>query len=427
MTDTTNEPARPGALGRAPVAEPTTNAMLRQFIENPYPMLSMLRGMTPVFHDPIAGRYMLLKAADVDAALRNHAYSRDPHKAAAGSLMRGLLANNTTPDDNMSMLFLDPPDHTRLRGLVSKAFTPRAVEALRPRVAAIAGGLLDAVAGEAEFDLMPAFADPLPTLVIAEMIGVDPADQKRFKAWSDVLVLSLNPFITDEDRERVRQTGEELAAYFQAVIADRRAAPRDDLTSRLIAAQEGGDRLSDEEMIITLVLLLVAGNVTTTDLIGNGVLALLENPEQLQALRDDPALIPNAVEEMLRYDPPVVETARIPLADVEIAGQTIPAGQTITPTLASANRDPAATPDPDRFDVRRENIHHWSFGGGIHFCLGAPLARLEAQEALRVLLDRYPALRPAPGSTPERKLTPGFHGLASLRVAVTDSDKPQAS
>ena len=300
---------------------------------------------------------------------------------------------------------------------MNKAFTPRAVERLAPRIGEIAAGLLDAIGAAHEFDLIAAFAGPLPTIVIAEMLGVDPADRLDFKRWSDLGVQIFDPTLSDEARADVQRASEALDAYFRRVIRERRAEPRDDLISSLIAVEESGERLTEDQIVTMCALLLAAGNVTTTDLIGNGMLALLRHPEQLQRLRDDPALMKNAIEEMLRYDSPVVEASRQPLDDATIAGCPVGAGETVELMLAAANHDPAIYPDPHAFDIGRADTHHHSFGGGIHFCLGAPLARLEAQLAFEALLARFPSIRLADEPLDYRTL-PGFQGVRRLNVVV---------
>jgi cytochrome P450 len=315
------------------------------------------------------------------------------------------------------MLFQDPPAHTRLRALVSKAFTPRAVERLRPRIRGIGDRLLAAIAGQRRFDVIETFAGPLPVIVIAEMLGVDPADRRDFKRWSDAEAMSLNPLLTADEQAAVAAANAELNAYLQRAIAERRADPRDDLISALTAVEEGGEQLTDTEIVTMCELLLAAGNVTTTDLIGNGIWLLLRHPEQLQRLRDEPALIANAVEEVLRFESPVVQTARIAMSDMKIGGCPIHRGESVLTVLAAANRDPGEYEEPDRFDVTRRDVHHRSFGGGAHFCLGAPLARLEAQIAFAAFFQRFPRIRLADEPLEWRAL-PGFRGLAKLRVEV---------
>ena len=388
-------------------------ALHPEFQRDPYPVLEKLRRLDPVHHDTTLNRYVLTGQDDVDALLFDRSLSVDPRNAAPGTFeaMFAFADREGEP----SMLFSDPPYHTRLRGLVSKAFTAKAVEQLRPRIQQVVDELLDAVDGEGEVDLIEAFAGPLPTIVIAEMLGVDPADRADFKRWSDLGVMAFNPLLTAEERALVDEAGAALDAYFRRAIEERRTRPRTDLITSLIFAEEDGDRLTDGEIVSMCSLLLGAGNVTTTDLIGNGVLALLRNPEELRKLREDPTLIKNAVEEMLRYDSPVIQSGRIPLADSVIGGIEIGAGQSVSPMLAAANHDPAAHPEPDKFDVSRQDTDHHSFGGGVHFCLGAPLARAEAQVAVGTLVRRFPALRLSESPLEWRRV-PSFRGLARLPV-----------
>jgi cytochrome P450 len=382
---------------------------------DPEPAHDALREHDPVHHDQVLRRWLLTKHDDVDTLLRDRSLSADPRNGAPETFMAAFveLRHGREP----SILLLDPPEHTRLRGLISKAFTPRAIEQMAPRIEQIAANLLDAVAGSDGFDLIAAFAGPLPTIVIAEMLGVDPADRLNFKRWSDDGVMAFDPLLSAELRERAEASSAERDAYFSRAIADRRAAPRADLISAMIAAEEDGVRMTDDELVTMCGLLLAAGNVTTTDLIGNGTLALLRNPDELRKLRDDPSLIKNAVEEMLRYDPPVTETGRIPLDGTEIRGCPISGGESLVPVLAAANHDPAVYPDPHRFDITREDTHHQSFGGGVHFCLGAPLARLEARIALGALVQRFQRLRLGDAALEYRRI-PGFRGLVRLDVLI---------
>ncbi|MBI2766202.1 MAG: cytochrome P450 [Chloroflexi bacterium] len=404
----------------APAGEPTpqhpeAGVFATSFITNPYPVLQHLREATRAHYEQLTGRWILTRQADVAPVLADRSHSRDPRNAAEGTMMRQMSAANESRP--ASMLFLDPPDHTRLRGLVNKAFTPRAVERMRPRTRQIADELLDAIGDRPAFDIIADYAAPLPTTVIAEMLGVDSHDRAQFKAWSDLVVAGFNPFLSAEEQRLRDEAGEALRSYFAREIAARRGAPREDLLANLIHAEEEGDRLTEEEMITTCVLLLVAGNVTTTDLIGNGVMALLQNPDQLCLLRDDPSLIVNAVEEMLRFDSPVTMTGRILMEDAEIAGCPMHKGQSVTPSLASANHDPAVHPDPERFDITRSHIEHHSFGGGAHYCLGAPLARMEAQVAVNALLARFPGIALG-GGEPVHRLLPGFRGFTTIPVVT---------
>ena len=381
------------------------------FAERPHEAFDLLRERAPVFYDEAFHRYLLTRHDDVDAVLRDRTLSVDSRKSAPDAFM-ALFASE--PGRDPSILLMDPPEHTRLRSLVTKAFTPRAVESMAPRIREIVDELLDAIAGQPGFDLIVSFAGPLPTIVIAEMLGVDPADRADFKRWSDIGVMSFDPTISPEARQAVRDASAELDAYFRRAIAERRAQPRDDLVSSLLAVEDDHGALTEEQVVTMCGLLLAAGNVTTTDLIGNGVLALLRHRDQMARLRADPALIKNAVEEMLRYDSPVVETGRQPLDDREIAGCPVGVGQSLSVMLTAANHDPAAYPEPHRFDIERADTHHHSFGGGAHFCLGAPLARIEAQTAFAVLLARLPSLRVL-GS--ERQPGVVLRGLKSLRAA----------
>jgi cytochrome P450 len=385
------------------------------FRTDPYPVLARLREREPVHYDSIIKRWVLTRQAEIDRVLRDRTMAVDARKANEGTYMRLFvpLASGREP----SMLLLDAPDHTRLRSLVNKAFTPRAVELLAPRIREIVGDLLEAVSGQEGFDVIEAFAGPLPVIVIAEMLGVDPGRRADFKRWSDLTVTRFNPLLTEEQRALMVDGLKQLDAYLQGAIAERRARPRHDLISALIAVEEAGDQLTDDEIVTMCGLLLAAGNVTTTDLIGNGVWTLLRHPDQLRKLRDDPSLIKNAIEEILRFESPVVQTARIPMDDVEIGGCPMHRGESVLASLAAANRDPEAYPEPDRFDITRQDVHHHSFGGGAHFCLGAPLARLEAQLAIAALVQRFPNLRLAEEALEWRAL-PAFRGLTKLRVFV---------
>jgi cytochrome P450 len=382
------------------------------FREDPYGVLDVLRESDPVHRDTALKRWVVTRHDDVDRVVNDRSLSADPRKALPGTYMALF-----TSEDEPSILFLDPPDHTRLRGLVSKAFTPRAVERIAPRIQEIADELLDAVAGKDAFDVMAAFAGPLPTIVIAEMLGVDPADRDDFKRWSDQTVEAFNPVLTEAQRERVAAANTAMREYLRNAIEERRRSPKDDLMSALVAVEESGDQLTTQEIVTMCALLLAAGNVTTTDLIGNCVYALLTHPEQLNDLRSDPALIENTIEEVLRFDSPVVETARVALQDMEIEGCPIQQGESILTFLSGANRDPAVYVDPDVFNIRRDDTHHHAFGGGIHYCLGAPLARLEARIAVGTVVRRFPNLRLAEAELEWRAL-PAFRGLIRL-LALT--------
>ena len=317
-----------------------------------------------------------------------------------------------------TMLSVDPPEHTRMRKLVSKAFTPKSIGALRPRIQEIVDEILDGLEGRAEFDLIAELAWPLPVTVIAEMLGVPPEDRARFKRWSDEMIATLGGgSMGSVVFERARQSNRELAEYFTEVMAQRRAEPRDDLISGLVQAEEAGDVLSEDEIIGTAALLLVAGNETTTNLIGNGMIELFRHPAEMERLRDDPSLLPSAVDELLRYAGPVLTTRRLCREDAQIAEALIHKGDAVVTIVAAANRDPRKFADPDRLDVARNPTDHLAFGDGIHFCLGAPLARAEGEIAIGSLLRRYPKLRWL-DKEPQWGGTFAIRGVTSLMVGV---------
>lgn len=383
------------------------------FREDPYPILAELRAREPVHHDVTLGRYVLTRHDDVSAVLRDLELWSDPRKANPDTFIRRFLLRDR--DEEPSMLLMDDPGHRRLRDLVRRSFTPRAIESWRPRVRGVAERLaapLDA----AGFDAISEFADPLPAVVIAEMLGLDPSAHDQFKAWSDsIAVTGFNPAPAPDQVVASEQARERLDQFFLEQIDARRRAPGNDLISDMVGAELQGDQLTDTEIVSQCNLLLLAGNITTTDLIGNAIKALLDHPDQLARLRAEPDRLPNAIEEVLRFESPVTQSGRIANRDLEIGGVEIRKGENVSVILAAANRDPAVYPDPDRFDVARDDTHHHSFGGGRHFCLGAHLARLEGQEAIRALLARFDDLRPGAGGH-EWAATPTFRGLARLAV-----------
>jgi cytochrome P450 len=312
------------------------------------------------------------------------------------------------------MLFRDPPEHTRLRGLVNKAFTPKVVEGLRPHMQRLVDGLLDAAASRGEMDVIAELAFPLPVTVIAVMLGVPEEDHRRFNAWSRELTLTLEPVIPADHLLRAGRAAEEIIDYFRHLVARKRQRPGDDLLTALIHAEEQGRRLDTEEMLANAVLLLVAGHETTVNLIGNGALALLHHPEALARLGREPGLIESAVEEVLRYDSPVQITSRLVREDTTVGGQPVQRGTEVLMLLGSANRDEARFAQPDRLDLARPDNKHLSFGGGAHYCLGAPLARVEGQLALGALARRFPKLRLA--GEPARRPSAVLRGLTRLPI-----------
>ena len=395
------------------MADVQFNPMDPEFVADPYPFYHRLRTEDPVHHSPL-GFWVLTRYDDVVAALR------DPRlaKEAIASFVAARFGA-PVPAMGLSMLDRDPPDHTRLRGLVSKAFTPRVVEGLRPRIQQIVDSLIDRVTARGSMDLIEEFAYPIPVIVICEMLGVPVEDHERFKGWSLDIARGLDLLWLGPDSEVGRRSvssRQALAEYFRGLIAQRRAAPRQDLLSGLIAAEEAGDKLNETELLATCILLLIAGHETTVNLIGNGTLALLRHRDQLERLRREPALIGTAVEELLRYDGPVQRTARIPSEDVTFGGRTIPRGEMVMPFIGAADRDPAQFRDPDGLDIGRADNRHIAFGWGIHFCLGAPLARIEGQIAIGTLAQRLPKLELAT-DWPEYRQSLTLRGLKALPVA----------
>lgn len=372
------------------------------FKANPYPTFATLREQEPIRRITLPDRrtgWLITRYEDADAVLRDQRFAKDvrhvftkeelgqlfPVSQQAGQQLTGAAVLNR------HMLSADPPDHTRLRALINLSFTPRLVEQWRERIQAIADELLDAVQDRGEMDLIDDFAFPLPMTVITEMLGVPPEDRTKFRLWSsEVVEASGNP----ETFERTRGDMLLFGAYLHTLIEEKRKQPAEDLLSKLIQAEAAGDSLSEVELISMVFLLLIAGHETTLNLIGNGALALLEHPNQMEKLKRDPELIKTAIEEFLRYQSPVMtSTQRWARQDVEFAGQQMHRGDSVLVVLASANHDTEAFHDPEELDVTRQENRHLAFGKGIHYCLGAPLARLEGQIAISTLLRRMPNLR----------------------------------
>ncbi|MFG2874839.1 cytochrome P450 [Streptomyces sp. NPDC048337] len=370
-------------------------AYAEEFNADPYPFYAALRSAGPVHRVVLGGERSWLVVGHEEArqALNHPALSKD-------WLGTELFGNTPASAAASNMLEADPPHHTRLRRLVAREFTPRRVEALRPRVQEVTDELLDALAAapDRRADLIAALAAPLPMTVICELLGVPDLDRARFRFWSGEIVAPVDPAGTDG------RVLEQMTAYLYELVEAKAKTPGDDLLSALIRTRdEDGDQLSPEELIGMAFLLLVAGHETTVNLIGNGVRALLAHPDQLAALRADPdGLIEGAVEEMLRYDGPVQHaTYRFARTDLEIGGIRIETGSSVVVALAAADRDPSRFAEPDVFDIRRPAQGHVAFGHGIHFCLGAPLARMEGRVAIRTLLDRFPTLSPTPDTPPD--------------------------
>jgi cytochrome P450 len=388
---------------------PNDHPLPVQFREDPYPLYQYLLANAPVEWNDVLGTWTLARYADVVNCLTDARFSAERTAASAQRQGRAAIAR--------SILVSDPPDHTRLRSLVQNAFTPRMVDQLRPRIVAIVGELLERMAQRSgTLDLISELAYPLPVVVIAELLGVPAEDRVKFQEWSSVAAASLDPLVPPDLASRFEQARGSLHAYLRGIIAERRREPRADLISALVAVEEGGDVLSEPELVIMCTLLLIAGHQTTVNLIGNATLALLRHPDQLARLREDPNLIASAVEELLRFDSPVQMTARIAMEPMEIGGHPIGAGEWVLALIGAANHDPAQFAEPETLDLSRNPNPHIAFGRGIHFCLGAPLARLEGQIAIGRLLRRFPNLTLA--GEPVRREQVTLRGLASLPVAV---------
>ncbi|MBO0783002.1 MAG: cytochrome P450 [Ktedonobacteraceae bacterium] len=389
-------------------------------LHNPYPIYHRLRASDPVQWQADMSAWAVTSYADIVPGLRDNRLS-----AARLTIDSAWFPEEmrTTIDPvvlalTRQMLFLDPPDHSRLRGLVAKAFTPRVIEQLRGRMQEIVDQLLDTVQEKGEMDLVANFSYPLPAIVIAELLGVPAEDRDQFVQWTSSFGALLGGHdLTVEDVLQALLGVSEFISYFRNVIQQRRSAPRDDLLQAMIAAEEQGDKLSEEELLGNCVLLLAAGHGTTTHLISNGMLALINNPDQLEMLREDPSIISLAVLELLRYDSPVQLTSRTAIQSMCIGDKQIEEGQEVLFCLGAANRDPAQFAEPDRLNLRRQENRHLAFGQGIHYCLGAPLARVEAEIAFSTLVRRLRSPRLAIPET-ELEWSPSlvFRGLRSLPI-----------
>src|SRR5262249_34485998 len=402
--------------GRAlmPTVEPLFDPNLPEFHANPYPFYHALRQKDPIHQSPM-GFWVLTRYDDVVMSLRDPRYGRDGFAPLIEATYGPETAEGNLP---RSMLMRDPPDHTRLRALVNKAFTPRVIEGMRAHIQAIVDRLLDKVQGARSMDVIDDLAYPLPVTVICEMLGVPLEDHDAIKGWSSDIARSLDAIgLADPNIvERGGAARRHLADYFRRLLPERRKHPKADLLSLLIAVEEQGDKLNEGELLAMCLLLFIAGHETTVNLIGNGTLALLEHPDQMAKLKGDPTLIPSAVEEFLRYDSPVQRTARITNADAEIGGRKIPSGSMVIAAIGAANRDPSHFLDPDRLDIARPDNRHVSFRFGIHFCLRAPLSRVEGQIAFGTLLPLMPDLALQTGATTDWRESSALRGLQTLRA-----------
>jgi len=373
-----------------------------EFLANPYPIFEQMRRSDPIFWNAESRYWILTRYADIASLIQSEHLSSNRIAAHAGR-MPGEAKEYFRPffkAVSSWMLMIDPPDHTRLRGLVNKAFTPGVVENMRGLVQDLVNNMLSAGKDHGRMDIMTDLANPLPATVIAEMLGVPGADQRQFKKWSDDIALALSGIDLGATKEELFALYElaqksllALSAYFRERVVELRRRPRENLLSALAQAEEQGDRLTEQELFANCVLLMIAGHETTTNLIGNGMLALLQNPGQREALSSNPDLIGCAVEELLRYDSPVQKMGRIALADIQIAGKQIEKGQLVCFSFAAGNRDPEQFGSPAQLEITRKPNRHLAFGHGLHYCVGAALARLEGQIAVNSLLHRLPELK----------------------------------
>jgi cytochrome P450 len=380
---------------------------------NPYPLYDRIRESAPILKSDF-GMWVLTRYEDCRTVLRDPRMGKDWPGFMASSGIDDWQDHASLQFGETSLLFANPPDHTRLRRLVSKAFTPRQVQRLRASMQERINGLLDVLAADGGGDLLTALAFPLPVGVIGELLGVPEADWIHFRDRVRAGTATLEIGVTPEQVAVADEAAAWMRDYFFALLADKRAHPDDGMISGMLSIEDEGDRLSDDEIVSMSGLLFAAGFETTTNLIGNGVHALLRNPDQLQTLRNEPTLIEDAIEELLRYDASIQISGRGAFEDIELLGHTISAGENVLTLLGAANRDPARYERPNELDVRRTNVDPMSFGSGIHFCLGASLARVEGQEAISALLARFKTIELA--EEPRYRDQLGFRGLESLRV-----------
>jgi len=398
-----------------------------EVLANPYPLYHRLRDEDPVHWDPFLHAWVVTRYADVIHVLHHFSANRTPTPEQLSAM--GLSALNPIAQVMVrQMLFLDPPNHTRLRALASAAFTVRRVERLRSHIQEIMDGLLDAVISKGSMDLIADFASPAPAIVTAELLGVPVADHAQLKDWSADFAEMLGNFQHNPDRfPKILRSVEEMSSYFRSAMQEQRLHPQDGLVSAMMTADVDGAKLTDEEIIANLIVTMVGGQETTTNLIGNGILTLLRNPEAMKRLRDDSSLVPSALEELLRYESPSQHTARLAPDDVELGGKQIRKRQAVIAVMGAANRDPERFPDPDRLDIERPDNRHVAFGWAAHFCFGAHLARLEGQIAVSTLLQRLPDLELDTKVPPVWRHNLGLRGLTALPVRFgTNHRSPSA-
>src|SRR5436190_46924 len=401
---------------QAATTEPLFNPLAPEFIRNPYPYYERMRATDPV-HLTQHGMYVASRHADITIVLRDKRFGKDYEDRTKRRYGPDIMEEPVFRNFALTMLQQDPPDHTRLRGLVVKAFTARRVEDMRPRIQQIVDETLDRIIPQGKMDLIEAYDFRLPVTIICDMLGIPEEHREVFYTSSRDGGRLLDPVpLSPEEIQKGNGANAMAALYFQQLFELRRKNPGDDLITQLVQAEEEGSKLSNEELTANIILLFGAGHETTVNLIGNGLLALHRNPDQLALLKANPSLITNAIEEFLRYDSSVQMTGRVTLEDIEdLGGKRIPKGESVLCLLGSANHDPAVYPDrPEQLDIARPNVRPLSFGGGIHFCLGAQLARIEAEIAISTLLRRLPDLRLDDAENPEWRPTFVLRGLKRL-------------
>jgi len=387
-----------------------------EVLADPYPLYCRLRTEDPVHWDSFLHAWVVTRYPDVIRVLHHFSANRTPTPEQLSRMNLSAL-NPIAKVMVRQMLFLDPPDHTRLRTLASAAFTPARVERLRSHIQDIADSLIDGLISRGSMDLVADFAAPLPAIVTAEMLGVPVADHAKLKDWSADFAEMLGNFQHNPDRfPRVLSSVESMGAYFRAAMKEQREHPRDGLIHAMMAAEVDGSKLSEEEIVANLIVTMVGGQETTTNLIGNGMLTLLRNRSEMERLRSDSSLVISAVEELLRYESPSQHTARLAPEDVEMGGKQIRKRQAVIAVMGAANRDPERFPDPDRLDLSRPDNRHVAFGWAAHFCFGAPLARIEGQIAFETLLRRLPDLALEPNKPLAWRHNLGLRGLTALHV-----------
>lgn len=402
--------------GKAPTSIMEISAYDPEARDNPHPKLKQLREKHPVLRDEPLKTWLLSGYDDIRATVNDRTFDRHPSKAEPGSMLSMLGDPDDPEGKRTSILFQDEPDHSRNRLPLVKAFYAR-IKKMEPEIESIIDRIIDAAPATGRFDLMEHIAVPLPIAIIAHILGVDENRLDEFRDWSEGVILGLNPVRSDEETAHMTASADKLNAYFTQLMDERRIAPKDDLISDMVQTQADGGDFDDDELRTNLQALLVGGNLTTTDLIGNGVWLFLNHKDQLEALKADPSLASQAVEEVLRFEAPVQATSRVVSEDRDVAGCPMKKSQPVFMLLAAANRDPSKFDAPETFDITTKRASHMSFGGGAHICIGAPLARIEARRVYQKLFERYPNM-----TLPQQEIVwralPFFRGIERLEVEV---------